>query len=203
MSMFKTFFITAGASAVALLAVACGDNKSTSPQSKVVTEDAVVTVTATTIPVIFSAPPAEFPAGVPDFGTNVATTLSFSANDTAAATPVFSVKTATDSASGLTTFGSCIFTVTTSTFPAQHALAVGKTVTINPCSVNIATAGTTTGTPITTPTVEIVLGTTKSTKIEIPNPIVVTPSGEVKVTVDGEEIVLGEVPVVTGTGGNN
>jgi hypothetical protein len=39
------------------------------------------------------------------------------------------------------TFGSCIFAVTASTFPAGHALAQGQTVTVNPCNVSIGTAG--------------------------------------------------------------
>lgn len=189
--------LTAGA----LILAACGD-KSTEPKAKVVTEDAVVTVTATTIPAIFSAPPAEFTAGVADFGTTVPTTLSFKANDTAAATPVFNVKTATDSASGVTTFGSCIFTVTTSTFTGTHPMALGKTVTINPCAVKIQTAGTTAGATLSAPVVRITLGAASSTTVTLPNPVVISTTGEVKVTVGGQEIVLAEVPVVTGTGAN-
>jgi hypothetical protein len=77
-----------------------------------------------------------FPSGVAKFGTTAATTVSLNSTST------FTVSAGAEgTASGNLTYGSCIFTVTASTFPASSALALGKTVTVHPCSITVATAG--------------------------------------------------------------
>ncbi len=189
--------LVAGAVSVSTLTyVACGD-KATTPSEKVASADVNVQVTASTIPTLYVAP-ASFPAGVAAFGTTVPTTLTFSTNDTNAATPIFKVKTATDSASGVTTFGSCIFTVTSSTYLAPDTLVVGKRIEVSPCEVKVATNGQAVGDTITNVAATFKLGTstavaTTFTKVSI--------SSTGVVSVDG--LVVGTVDVKTVTGGSN
>lgn len=73
---------------------------------------------------------------VADFGTLTTTSVVVTA---ATASPTFSVSTATNTASGNLDFGSCIFRVTASTFPATSPLAVGNTVTIATCQLTVRT----------------------------------------------------------------
>lgn len=79
-----------------------------------------------------------FASGVAGLGTSTATTVKWTSTD---ANPAFAISADGKTATGTTKFGSCIFAVTTSTFPAGHALAVGQTVTVNPCTLNVNTAG--------------------------------------------------------------
>lgn len=82
--------------------------------------------------------PFTFTAGVPELGTTGTTTLAFTDTST---TPAFSIVAEGGTATGTTTFGSCIFAITASTFPAGHRLALGAVVTVNPCNINVNTAG--------------------------------------------------------------
>ncbi len=76
-----------------------------------------------------------FNNGVTKFGTASPTTVTLNSAST------FSVAATEGSASGNLAFGSCIFTVTSSTFPAGSPLAVGQVVTVHPCNISVATAG--------------------------------------------------------------
>lgn len=133
-----------------------------------------------------------FPA-VPELGTSAATTLVLSGTGTA---PTFTIGSEGKTAKGTLGFGSCIFTVTESAFVAPHPLAVGEVVTVNPCTLDAQTGGTTTG--VTTDTaVILVLGATDSADIILP----VSVAADGTVTVAGQ--VVGEVPVQTQTGGGS
>lgn len=79
-----------------------------------------------------------FASGVPDLGTTAATTVAFTSTATS---PTFNITSGGQTATGTTTFGSCIFAVTQSSFPAGSRLAQGATVVVNPCNINIQTAG--------------------------------------------------------------
>src|SRR4051794_12317801 len=72
-----------------------------------------------------------FNSGVTKFGTASPTTVTLNSAST------FSVASTEGTASGNLAFGSCIFTVTTSTFPAGSPLAVGQVVTVHPCSISV------------------------------------------------------------------
>jgi hypothetical protein len=75
--------------------------------------------------------PFSFASGVPAFGTTAATTVTVTS---ATGAKIDSGgKTAT---TGLR-FGSCIFTVTMSSFTAPSPLAMGQTVTVNPCDITL------------------------------------------------------------------
>ena len=91
-------------------------------------------------------------------------------------------------------FGSCIFTITTSDFVAPHKLAAGEKVTVDPCALEVKTAGdTATGTATDTPTT-FLLGATKSAEVVLLVAIAVDGT----VTVAGQ--VVGTVSTTTTTG---
>ena len=88
-----------------------------------------------------AATPFSFPSGVAELGTTAPTTIVFTAPAGTTTTPAFSIASEGNTATGTTTFGSCIFAITASTFPAGHRLALGNTVVVNPCNINVQTAG--------------------------------------------------------------
>lgn len=133
-----------------------------------------------------------FPAGAPALGTSSNTTIKFAGTGTA---PTFTIAAAEGTATGATTFGSCIFTVTASTFPPNHPLGLGKTLTVSPCALNIATAGAPADDSPASRIVNMVLGTTTSTGA--PFTVTINPNGSV--TINGANV--GSVTLTPATGG--
>lgn len=123
------------ATVAAAMLVACGGGSD--PVDSVATSNTTLAANGTTASAV-TAVPFSFPAGVTELGTTAATTVTFTSSS---ATPAFSIASGGNTATGVTTFGSCIFTVSASTFPTGHALALGQIVTVNPCNLNVATAG--------------------------------------------------------------
>jgi hypothetical protein len=105
-----------------------------------------------------------FPTGVAALGTTGTTTVAFSGT---AASPGFAVGSGGNTASGSAAFGSCIFAVTSSTFPAGHPLSVGQTVTVNPCSLNVNTTGALANGQATSRSVALVLGAAASANASV------------------------------------
>ncbi len=135
-----------------------------------------------------------FSTGVADFGTTGSTTLKLTGKGAA---PAFAISSGADSATGVMTFGSCIFTVTASTFPAGHKLALGSVVPVSPCALKVDTAGKAAdGTAVNT-NVTLVLNATPSN----PVPVVVTISPTGTVSVNGSPV--GNTVVVVATGAGN
>ena len=93
--------------------------------------------------------------------------------------------------SGNVGFGSCIFTVTSSTLPGVNP---GDVFTVNPCSLDVNTAGQIVGTT-TERDVVLVLGTASSTPV--PTPVTVTTTGGV--SIGTSTTIIGTVS--TGTSG--
>ena len=123
--------------AAAALLTACGSSDNPAP-TFVVASDTTLPANGTIVQAV-SDTPFTFPGGVPALGTTGTTTVVLSGS---AATPTFAIsKFGEGTATGKLAFGSCIFAVTSSTFPAGHALAQGQTVTVNPCNFNVGTAG--------------------------------------------------------------
>jgi len=118
----------------------CGGGGGAPAPVEVVATPTTVAATPTTTAAV-TAIPFTF-AAVPSFGTTATTTVTFKDTST---TPAFSIVSGTNTASGTTTFGSCDFHVTASTFPAGSPLAVGQTVVVNPCSISIDTQGQASG----------------------------------------------------------
>lgn len=106
-----------------------------------------------------------FASGVAALGTTAATTVKFTSTST---TPAFSISSGANTATGTTTFGSCIFVVSNSNFPAGHPLANGQTVTVNPCGIGVNTAGMTANGRATSSRVALVLGSAASTGQSVP-----------------------------------
>jgi hypothetical protein len=194
--MFRSSYFkgTLGVFAVVVL-TACGSDGSSPEAPKVATEDAEVQVTASTIPVLYTAP-MTFSSGVAALGTTTPTTLSFSANSENAAVPLFSVKTATDSASGTTTFGSCIFTISASTYVPPALLVVGATIEVTPCEVVVETSGKPVGDNLANVTGTFNLGTAEAS-VALPEVKIDATTGVVTVGT----VVVGTVDVGTVTGG--
>jgi hypothetical protein len=152
--------LAAMVSSVAL--VACGGSDDEPP--KVVATDTNVAVNPTVAAAVVSKP-FVFTGGVPELGTTgSATTLSITSTATA---PSFAINAANQQATGTMTFGSCIFTITASTFQPTHPLGVGKTITVNPCNIRVATAGLREDSPALERAVALQLGAALSTNTSV------------------------------------
>jgi len=123
-----------GVAAVALLA-GCGSGDD--DPALVAASDTTVPVTATTANAVVDTP-FTFQGGVAELGTTADTSVAFTDTGTA---PAFSINSGGMTATGTTNFGSCIFVVANSSFPAGHRLATGATVTVNPCNIRLGTQG--------------------------------------------------------------
>lgn len=180
-----------GVSAAAAL-ISCGGGGSSAPAPvSVVKSDLAVPATAATVPAIVNTTFA-FPNGVSAFGTTGTTTLSFTS---ATATPAFKVEADGATASGITTFGSCHFQITASTFPAGHKMSVGAIITVDPCEIEAATAGAAASGTAVTIGISIQLGSDTSTGV--PATMTIDPSGSV--TLNSTAFGTTEVQLVTGT----
>jgi hypothetical protein len=121
------------------------DEDPTAP-SNVASADITVGVTAPIAAAIVGTS-FSFPAGAGALDASVAgQNLAVTFGGTAAATTANIVITSpTGAAVGTFTanmqFGSCIFVVASSSFPAGHRLAQGQTVTVNPCNIRLGTQG--------------------------------------------------------------
>lgn len=135
--------------------------------------------------------PISFASGVPAFGTKGATTVAFTNK---ASSPAFSIASGGAIATGATTFGSCIFTITDSTFPADSLLATGKVIRVDPCTLDVATSGGAANGSTNLRDVSLVLGTTISTPISLE--VVIGSNGSVTVN----NITVGTVTVAAVTG---
>lgn len=145
--------VAVGASA---LLYACGGGGDDQPLGVAGT---TTLATNSTVAASVVSTPFTFASGVPALGTTGATTVTFTSTSTA---PAFSISEAGRTATGSTSFGSCIFAVTASTFPAGHALAVGQTVVVNPCNMNVNTAGAVANGVAATRSVALLLGSAAS-----------------------------------------
>lgn len=142
--------------AAAALLAACGGGSS--DPVLVANADATVPTNATVASAV-AGTAFSFSSGVPALGTTGATTVAFTGT---AAAPGFSVGSGGNTATGTAGFGSCIFVVSSSNFPAGHALAAGQTVTVNPCSLNIPTTGAVANGVATSRSVALLLGAAAS-----------------------------------------
>jgi hypothetical protein len=131
-----------------------------------------------------------FSSGVTDFNTTSPTTVSINSTST------FSVSATEGTASGNLTFGSCIFTVTSSTFPVGSPLAVGGVVTVHPCTLTVATQGLVAEANAVQRAVSFVLAGNASQSKDMQVDIIADGS----VIVDG--VTIGTVTLTAATGGS-
>ena len=176
---------------------ACGSSDNGPTINKVATSDLTVAASpATTTSVAKN--PFSFPGGVPELGTGAATTLTFGAPATGTTAPTFSIAGfGQGTANGTTTFGSCIFTVTNSSFPAGHPLANGQVLRVDPCEFNINTKGEVADGHSEKRKIKLKLGNTQSDGQD--NDVKIDRDGNVKVN-DQDE---GKTPTTDVTGGSS
>lgn len=182
-----------------LLLSACSEGSS-APAASVASADTSASIdktTGTTVVSSVSSKPFTFSSGVADFGTTSATTLTLASASTSGGTPSFNLDSSEGKASGDLSFGSCHFTIKTSTFPVGHPMSVGKTIVVDPCTLTVSTAGTVATGAVTTSTAALLLGGTKST----PTSVTVAISTDGTVAVNGTTV--SKVTVVAGTGSTN
>lgn len=129
----KKLLVIAAVATGAVLA-ACGGG-SDAPLG--VSANTTVSTNSTTASSVTSVPFA-FASGVPAFGTTGTTTVTFTGTSTANVPA--KIETSTGSAQVNTTFGSCVFAVAAIT-GTVGSLQVGQTITVNPCNINVNTAG--------------------------------------------------------------
>ena len=185
--------LAAGAVLVAVLA-ACGGGDANPPVS------VQVAATNTTVAINPSTGAAAVGAvldktfaftAVPVFGTTTATSVKLSGTGAA---PTFAIESGGRTATGNLTFGSCIFTITTSAFVAPSPLAVGQRLTVNPCALTAATSGVVANGSPTERAVTLDLSGTSSAGVSLQ--VSIAPNGNVTVG----NAVLGSVPIVNTTG---
>jgi hypothetical protein len=176
----------AGVLATALMLSACGGSDN---PTNTATSDTTVAVNGASVSAL-AAQGMTFAGGVSEFGTTADTTVALSGG----ASPAFTIGDGTGTASGPLAFGSCIFKITASTFPAASPLGVGKTVTLHPCNLNAATAAATADGLPADRDVRLVLGTHTSS----PRKLVVVISADGTVTISGTSVGSVTVKPVTG-----
>lgn len=181
----KSMKLVLAVSAAAAL-VACGGTDPVVVASANVVAPATAATAAAIVGQTFS-----FPAGVTELGTTAATTLAVSGTASAQSATIVS---AGQTATGPMTYGSCILTITSSSFAASSALGLGKTLIINPCNINVATAGATANGAASSRNVTLALGTSTSSPEVLP--VVLNSNG----TVSAGGVILGTVATtVSGT----
>jgi hypothetical protein len=99
------------------------------------------------------------------------------------------------------TFGSCVFTVSFSTFEETHPLAFGKQVTVTPCQASLATNGVTADGSAKPVASTLTLGSVTSVANTVQ--AVVSTTGSVSlVSSTGATVSVGTTVTVTPTGGS-
>ena len=179
----KSLWKWAAVSSATALLVACGGGGGGSSDGpiSVANGDTTVAVNGTTGPnaVQAMAQSITFPNGVPDFGTTASTTLGISATPLGTPPPSFTITSAGSTASGDLTFGSCIFTVKSSTFAAGSKLAPGAKITISNCSIVLSTNGVPATGVGASVSAALTLNTVTSNPYKVT--VVISPTGTVQV----------------------
>jgi hypothetical protein len=135
--MKRFAFFSAVLALSASFLVACGGSDSPAQQQVATSNFSANAAAANTVP-LTGATLTSDASGVSAFGTTTTTTMVISG---AAGSQTAVISSGGFSATTKLTYGSCIFTVVTSNFPAGSSLALGRTVTVNPCTVTANTAG--------------------------------------------------------------
>lgn len=135
--MMKKLLLLAAAVGAAATLTACGGGGGA--QADVATQNLSIGVNAsngaTTLAAIANQS-FDFSSGISDFGTTADTTVTFTNGGTD-----FQVASGGKTASGTMSFGSCHFTVTTTTFTSGPLSIVGTVITFNICTLTGYTSG--------------------------------------------------------------
>ena len=177
----------------AALLTACGGGDD-DPPARVAAADIKVAASPTTTAAVVGRA-FSFPGGVSSLGTTATTTVAFTSTGTVPEFTIASVGEGT--ATGSTEFGSCIFRIRTSIFAATHALGVGKTVRIDPCTFTANTSGL----PADDTAFDRLLTFQLGTNLSVPMAFKVSvgPDGVVKIN----GFAIGSISTVPVTGGGS
>lgn len=146
------------AACVGVLALTQCKSDSTAP-GKVAAANVVAPISTSTVAAV-SGQTFTFPGGGAALSPALAgQTISLTFSNTTAANPTTTVTSAAGSFTASTSFGSCIFTVSTSTIPG---ITVGQVITVNPCQLNVQTGGVQATGQATTVNILLQLGLTPS-----------------------------------------
>jgi hypothetical protein len=184
-----------------LLSACGGGNDSPLRPTTIANNDLTVAVTKDTVQAALGKS-VTFTSGISDLGTTIPTTLTLSGSDLAK--PDLSIKSGTFEAKGKMTYGSCIFTITESSYVPSAAfpkLQVGQTTEIKPCDFKLATSGLTgNGSSSEIPMI-FVLGSNISGSVPLIG--IINSTGPSSVTVSVNGVVVGTVSGTSSTGGAN
>lgn len=122
-----------------MLLSACGGGDD-APLVATANSDLIANVTPETVHAVLDME-TNFSSGIKELGTSATTTLTLSGKDRAK--PSFDLKSGDYSAKGDMQYGSCIFVILQSNFPASRfpLLQVGQRTEISPCTVKVKTTG--------------------------------------------------------------
>lgn len=188
--MKKKFAVVAATLLAGIALVSCGGGGGGGGVAGVATNTSI-NANATALSAV-SGETFTFANAPAELGVNGTTTLSFTA---ASDKPGFKLTNGGNTASGNTTFGSCIFNVTSSTFPAGSKLAVGASIEIAPCEISLATANMPANTTQTVSTT-MVLGSATSGAVS--STVTVNPvTGQL--SVNGQVVGTVTVQPITGS----
>lgn len=188
--MKKQMMLVAAFVSAATFLAACGSDDPPPPVAGLAPAQATFPINSAVAGAVKDEP-FEFAGGVPELGTSGTTSVAFTSTAT---NPGFRIGSGGFVANGSTAFGSCIFRIAVSDFPAGHRLAAGTEITVNPCELtiffeNMAANGTTLSKPA-----QMKLGNSLSNRRVIP--VSVTPNGTVLIG----NTPIGTVPVTPATG---
>ncbi len=180
-----------------LLAVAC--KKDPTAPVLVVAEDVTLGVNPNLAAAV-SGTTFNFPDGAGAIapaltGQSLALTMATAGSEVTTTMAFTSGTSTTGTVTATTTFGSCIFNIKASTFPAGHSLAVGQTVTVNPCSLSVRTTGAVANGQAVSRSVALLLGAAASAGATVT--VAVTAGGQL--TLNG--FSAGTVQLVPVSGG--
>lgn len=187
---FNKISLAASVFSCSVLLSACGGGDAApSPTKAVASADITAAVTSSTAQVMVNKS-FSFDSGVSALGTKSATTVDLSGSATA---PDVKISSGGNTATGVMTYGSCIFKITSSTIPGLPVTPAGdKGIEVKPCDLKLATAGLTNGS--SNSFVKWILGNASS----ISQGVTVTISSTGVVTVSGTS--FGTVTLVLSTG---
>jgi len=178
-----------GAALTCVMALGLTQCKDEPLAPEVVTENLVAPVNTTTVKAV-EAKTFTFAGGGAALGpTYAGQTFSVAFSNTAASTPTATFTIGGTTYTATTTFGSCIFNFSPSAPPG-----VSNPLTVNPCNIQLATAGATAGTTTNTNATMTFGGATSA-----PTPVTVTITSSGQVQVGGNTV--GTVNTTPPTGG--
>jgi hypothetical protein len=173
--------------------VACGGSDSPAP-AQVAASDLSTNATAATTAPLSGLTLTSGATGISSLGTTSTTTVAISG---AAGSQTAVITEGAQSATTRLTFGSCIFTVISSNFPASHPLGSGKIVTISQCIVTANTSGLVVDSAAANRLISLIFG---SENVRTTSPVSVSSNGALRI---GSTTVIGITLALTNATGTN